>query len=103
MASKTLASKKVRILNSEKGVEIVASRNKIGNHVFYRLAYYPATVETGLLSNGIKYDVYTFEPCTQLVTLWQERVEKATPKLNGFYENLVKFVAAEFADGTRLL
>ena len=40
-------------------------------------------------------------PGTAPVTVWSERAEKATPKLNGFYGEPVEFVAHEFANGLR--
>lgn len=103
MATKTLATKKVRIAGTDKGVEVVATRNKVGDYVYYRISYYPATVRTDTLSNGVEYHVYTFEPFTKPVKVWGEQTEKATPKLNGFYEGLVEFVANEFASGLRTI
>lgn len=103
MATKTLATKKVRIAGTEKGVEIIATRDKVGDYVYYRIYYYPATVRTDALSNGVEYEVYKYEPFTKPVKVWGDQTEKATPKLNGFYEGLVEFVAAEFADGIRTL
>lgn len=103
MAGKTLAAKKVRIEGTDKGVEVVAHRNKVGDYVYYSVSYYPATVRTDALSNGVEYDVFTFEPFTKPVKVWSEQTEKATAKLNGFYEGLVEFVAVEFANGVRTL
>lgn len=55
MAGKTLATKKVRIAGTDKGVEVVAHRNKVGEYVYYSVAYYPATVRTDALSNGVEF------------------------------------------------
>lgn len=38
MATKTLATKKIRIADTDKGVEIVATRNKVGDYVYYRIS-----------------------------------------------------------------
>lgn len=76
---------------------------KIGDYVYYRLAYYPATVKVDELSTGVQYEVFSFKPGTAPVTVWAEQTEKATPKLNGLYEGLVEFVAVEFANGIRTL
>lgn len=103
MARKVLAQTKVRIGGTDKGVEVVATRNKVGDYVYYRLSYYPATVRVDETSTGIKYEVFSFKPGTEPVTVWSEQTEKATPKLNGFYEGLVWFVANEFASGLRTI
>lgn len=103
MTRKVLNQKKVRINGTEKGVEIVATREKVDEYVHYRLMYYPATVKVDVTSTGVSYDVFTFKPGTNAITLWCEPTEKATPKLNGFYENLVDFVAVEFSNGTRTI
>lgn len=73
MTRKVLAQKKVRIGGTDKGVEVVATRNKVGDYFYYRLAYYPATVKVDELSTGVQY------------------------------EELVEFVANEFANGLRTL
>lgn len=39
MSRKVLAKKRVHIDGTDKGVYIVASRNKVGEYVYYRLAY----------------------------------------------------------------
>lgn len=103
MTRKVLAQTKVRIGGTDKGVEVVATRNKVGNYVYYRLAYYPATVKVDELSTGVQYEVFSFKPGTAPVTVWNEQTVKSTPKLNGFYEGLVDFIANEFASGLRTI
>lgn len=100
MSYKTLATKKVRVKDSNRGYEVYATRDCIDGLYKYRVICAPATVTTDTTSNGIKYYTYTYLQVTPVI-IWAEDSDKATAKLNGFYQGLVEYVAWELYNGIR--
>lgn len=58
MTAKTLATKKVRIAGTDKGVEVVAHRNKVGDYTYYSVlnGFYEGLVEFVAVefANGVR-------------------------------------------------
>lgn len=100
MSYKTLAKKKVRINKSDKGYEVYSTRDCIDGVYTYKVLCAPATVTTDTTSNGIKYDTYTYLQVEPII-IWCEVSDKATAKLNGFYQGLVEYVGYELENGVR--
>ena len=83
-------------------MQVTAYRRKMDDATYYyTLIYYPATVQECALSDGTEYEVYISDTYDKRVKVRSEYADKATTKLNGFYEVLVEFVADEFVNGVR--
>lgn len=102
MTVKTLAAKKIRVKDSDKGFKVYATRDYTGDSYLYRVLAAPATVTSDSTSNGVSYDTYTYDNVTPYI-MWGELSDKATAKLNGLYTGLVDYIAWEFENGIRAI
>lgn len=101
MALKQLNMVKVKT-GYGKGAIVWSTRNTLNGKTIYSLYAQPCKCETSKNSKGLTYDVFTYELYSyNNIKLTSTVCDKATVKINGFYENIVEFVANEFKHGVR--